>query len=269
MLNQNQNLRPIPAAAAAIAGANDATASARTSQEVTEARQETQIWTTFALSPYLRANDIKVSVREGKATLTGNVADGVNKDMATQIALGVNGIKAVDNNIEVQPNYMPTQPAERAFGEVVEDAAITSAVRSKISWSRYGEGLSANVDTTRGRVSLSGTANSSEAREFATKLAQNTKGVRSVDNQLMLGFAKPEAAKTEGTDFADGWITMKVKATFMHSTHVDSSDISVSTNDGIVKLTGKLKNDSGRASAIELASHVRGVKSVDSSSLTM
>jgi hypothetical protein len=28
------------------------------SQEVTEARQETQIWTTYALSPYLRAHDL-------------------------------------------------------------------------------------------------------------------------------------------------------------------------------------------------------------------
>jgi hypothetical protein len=52
-----------------------------------------QIWTTFALNPYLSANDIKVSVREGKATLSGIVADGVNKDLARQIALGVNGIK--------------------------------------------------------------------------------------------------------------------------------------------------------------------------------
>jgi len=31
-------------------------------QDVTNARQETQIWTTYALSPYLRANDLKVSV---------------------------------------------------------------------------------------------------------------------------------------------------------------------------------------------------------------
>jgi|WetSurMetagenome_2_1015567.scaffolds.fasta_scaffold2073406_1 hyperosmotically inducible periplasmic protein len=33
------------------------------SQEVTDARQETQITTTYALSPYLRANDLHVSIR--------------------------------------------------------------------------------------------------------------------------------------------------------------------------------------------------------------
>ena len=47
-----------------------------------DARQESQIWTTFALSPYLSANDIKVTVRQGKATLSGNVGDGVSKDLA-------------------------------------------------------------------------------------------------------------------------------------------------------------------------------------------
>ncbi|MGD9841630.1 MAG: BON domain-containing protein, partial [Steroidobacteraceae bacterium] len=61
------------------------------SQDITEARQETQIWTTYALSPYLRANDLKVSVHAGKATLTGTVEESVSKDLAKQIALSVSG----------------------------------------------------------------------------------------------------------------------------------------------------------------------------------
>ena len=68
---------------------------------------------------------------------------------------------------------------------------------------------------------------------------------------------------------ADGWITTKVKSTFMYSTNVNGSDIAVSTNAGIVKLTGKMDSGAERALAIELARNVRGVKSVDSSSLTM
>ena len=241
------------------------------SQETIEARQESQIWTTFALNPYLSANDIKVSVREGKATLTGNVADDVNKDLARQIALGVKGIKAVDNNIEVPTNYMaPAQSAERGFGEVVDDATITATVKSKMLWSRYVEGIKANVDTTRGKVTLTGTADSTEAKDFAAKIATNTQGVHSVDNQLVVGFEKSGGiARTMGADIADGWITTKVKSTFMYSRNVDGSDFAVSTNGGIVKLTGKTDSAAERAAAIELAGNVRGVKSVDSSSLTM
>jgi len=243
----------------------------KVSQETIDARQESQIWTSFALNPYLSANDIKVSVREGKATLTGNVADDVNKDLAKQIALGVIGIKAVDNNIEVPANYVPpAQSAERGFGEVVKDATITATVRSKMLWSRYIDGIKANVDTTRGKVTLSGSADSSEAKDFAARVATNTQGVNAVDNQLVVGFEKSGVvARTMGADIADGWITTKVKSTFMASSNVDGSDLAVSTNGGIVKLTGKTDSAMERAAAIELAGNVRGVKSVDSSSLTM
>jgi osmotically-inducible protein OsmY len=273
MFKQNQTLRPIPAAAtaAAIAGANDASMNANISQEVIDARQETQIWTTFALSPYLRCNDIMVSVREGRVILSGTVSDAVSKDLAKQIALGIKGIEAVDNRIDVHTNYQPpVKSAERDFSEMVDDAAVTSKVRSKILWSSYADRLTVNVDTRRGCVILSGTAENAEAKEFVGKLATNTHGVNSVDNQLEIQAMKP-ATTTHGdnTDFADTLITTKVKWTFLHSSNVDSADISVSTHDGVVKLTGQTNGGARRALAIELATNVRGVKSVDATSLVM
>jgi len=268
MFNQSQNLRPIPAGAASVAATNGSASSSNIAQEVTDARQETQIWTTFALSPYLRSNDIMVSVREGRVILSGTVADGVSKDLAKQIALGIKGIEAVDNRIEVHANYVPpAQSAERDFSEMVEDAAITSKVRSKLLWSSYAERLNATVETKRGGVTLSGTADSAEAKEFAGNLAMNTHGVNAVDNQLEIQPANGVAA-VDGTDFSDTLVTTKVKWTFLHSSNVDSSDISVQTNGGVVKLTGKVASGAKRALAIELASNVRGVKGVDSSSLT-
>jgi hyperosmotically inducible periplasmic protein len=269
MFKFNRNLILASAIAAAIAGTS-AFANSKPSQEVVEARQETQIWTTYALSPYLRANDLKVNVHEGKATLTGNVAEDVSKDLAKQIALGVDGIKTVDNKIEVVPNYTAqTKSGDRAFGEVVDDATITSAVKSKLMWSRYADGLTADVDTARGKVKLTGTASSAEAREAAGKLAMNTHGVRAVSNQLVVEASKPGVAKNATNDVADGWITTKVKSTFMYSNNVNGSDIAVSTNSGVVKLTGKMDSGAERALAIELARNVRGVKSVDSSALTI
>ena len=266
MLNKQQNLAGA-AVAATVSGA--AFANSQSSQEVIDARQEAQIWTTYALSPYLRANDLQVSVHEGKATLTGNVPESVNKDLARQIALGVKGIRSVDNKIEVVANYTPAQSADRSYGEVVDDASITSAVQSKLQWSRHADGLAADVVTTRGKVKLTGSANSADAREAAGKLAMNTHGVHAVDNLLLVNAGKMSAGKAEGADIADGWITTKVKSTFMYSNNVKGSDIGVSTKAGIVKLSGKTDGGAERALAIELAGNVRGVKSVDSSSLTM
>ena len=122
MYTQSRNRLLATAVALAIATSSVAAAAATTpSQDVTNARQESQIWTTYALSPFLRANDLKVSVHEGKATLTGNVEESVNKDLAEQIALGVDGIKDVDNQIKIQPDYTP--PARSAAGLPRDDPA--------------------------------------------------------------------------------------------------------------------------------------------------
>jgi osmotically-inducible protein OsmY len=247
------------------------------SQEVTEARQETQIWTTYALSPYLRANDLKVSVHNGKATLKGTVEESVSKDLAKQIALGVSGVKEVDNQIVIQPDYVPAKASTtRSFGEVIDDAAITTEVKSKLVWSKHVSGLTTDVDTKAGKVTLIGSAESPAAKDLATHLALNTHGVVSVDNQLLVKNAKPTITATAkstaheaGTEVSDSWITTKVKSTYMYSSNVDGSDISVNTKDGIVTLSGKVDNGAERALAIEFAQNVRGVKSVESKALTL
>ncbi|TJY61013.1 BON domain-containing protein [Sinimarinibacterium sp. CAU 1509] len=243
-------------------------------QNMTEARQETQIWTTYALSPNLRANDLKVSVHGGKATLSGTVEEGVNKDLAKQIALGVKGVTEVDNQIVVQPEYVAAVSTERSYGQVVDDATITSTVKSKLLWSKYTDGLSTDVDTNRGNVKLIGTADSEAAKSLAGQLAGNTRGVASVDNQLVVKTPKPglvdktkAVTQEAGNDIADGWISTKVKSMLLYSSNVEGSDITVDTQNGVVTLSGKVDSGAERALAIELASNVRGVKSVQSKAL--
>jgi osmotically-inducible protein OsmY len=259
-------------ATAAISGS--ATADT-TAENLIEARQETQIWTTYALSPFLRANDLKVSVHEGKATLTGKVEEGVNKDLAKQIALGVEGIKDVDNQIVVEAGSVgPMRASGRSFGEMVDDATVTAFVKSKLAWSKHADALTTNVQARSGKVTLQGTADNSAAKELAGGLAMNTRGVTEVDNQLKVSSTKPSTTVGEkythqnGHDAADGWITTKVKSTYMYSTNVDGSDISVSTKSGIVTLSGKVESGTERALAVKLAENVRGVKSVESKGLT-
>lgn len=184
---------------------------ASTAQDVIEARQESQIWTTFALSPHLRANDLNVTVHNGKATLTGKVEEEINKDLAKQIALGVNGVKEVDNQIVVEANYVhPERSVDRTYGEVIDDATISSAVKSKLMWSKHADGLATNVETKFGKVTLQGTAKTAEAKELAGRLAANTRGVLSVDNQLVVDTSKTTAtdkvkssAKEVGNDISD------------------------------------------------------------------
>lgn len=248
-----------------------------TPKTLTEARQETQIWTTYALSPYLRANDLQVSVHDGKATLSGVVEEDVNKDLARQIALGVDGVKTVDNQIVVKADYTaPAPDAKRGYGEVVDDATISTAVKSRLAWSKHADELDATVHTQRGAVTLAGTATTREASDQALRLAKGTRGVLSVENNLVIRKAASATAHANdsvmdnvGQNISDGWITTKVKSSFMYSNNVSGSNISVSTAQGIVTLSGKVDSGAERALAIELTKNIRGVKSVLAGALTL
>jgi hyperosmotically inducible protein len=257
------------------------------SQEVRDARQETQISTTYKLSPYLRQSDIQVSVSDGTARLTGVVPEEINRELAEEIALGVEGIRNINNEIQVQVDFEKEQRAEgaeRSFAEVIEDAGITTAVKSKLLWSRHTDGIATTVETRRGHVTLEGTANTLAAKDLAGMLAQNTMGVVAVENNLQIQADTDLQADTNQSDnrtaelrsaaadageaISDAWITTKVKSTLLYSTNVSGTAIDVHTNDGAVTLSGRVNNESEQKLATELARNVRGVKEVNAQDLT-
>ncbi|MBS0445804.1 MAG: BON domain-containing protein [Proteobacteria bacterium] len=70
------------------------------------------------------------------------------------------------------------------MGDKVADAVITSSINAELAKDSSLSATKIDVDTTDGRVVLHGTAPSEDARDRATTLASNVKGVVSVDNQL-------------------------------------------------------------------------------------
>ena len=249
------------------------------SDQVGDARREAQIWTTYATNPHLHAFDLKVEVRGSKATLNGKVQSATAKDLAEQIALGVDGIKQVDNRLVVDASYEPPQRAanDRSFGDMVQDATITASVKSKLLWNSHTDGLDIHVDTRHGQVMLTGTVATSAEKDLAGEIAKNTKDVVGVSNQLAVNGkpgstakAKSEmktAANESKEAISDGWITTKVKSSLMLTRDVDGLDISVTTDNGVVKLGGNVDSKAQKQRAIDVAQNVRGVKKVDSSGI--
>jgi osmotically-inducible protein OsmY len=78
------------------------------------------------------------------------------------------------------------EAANEAKG-AVSDATITASVNAKLAGDSELSALRINVDTVEGRVALRGSAPSAAARERATQLAASVDGVRSVENQLVIG----------------------------------------------------------------------------------
>ncbi|WP_411360193.1 BON domain-containing protein [Pseudidiomarina sp. YC-516-91] len=275
------NAKILVAVAVAVAlGMSSVNAATKTEiqEAVQNARHETQIATTYALSRYLRGHDLSVTVVDGRALLSGYVAESVERDLAAAIASGVEGVTSVDNRIVVDSNYaMDKAPSSPRYADVVSDAEINAAIKSKLIWSKHADGMDLTVATTSGEVVLTGNVASQKMKQLTEKLARDTQGVRSVENQLVVSetaingekygspASKPKAE--EGTVMADSWITTKVKSSLLYSRNVSGFDIGVNTEKGIVTLDGRVSSGAEKALAIELAEHVRGVKKVNANKL--
>lgn len=72
------------------------------------------------------------------------------------------------------------------LGDKVADATITASVNAELAKDPSLSALRIDVDTAAGRVMLKGTAPDASARDRATQLAMNVKGVVAVDNQLQI-----------------------------------------------------------------------------------
>lgn len=243
------------------------------SVELREARQEGSLWTAYALNRHLSPFSIDVDVENGVAILTGTVESEVDRELAEQVALGIEGIQKVDNKLVIDGKYEPKARTEPSMSQRFDDATLTATVKSKLLWNSSTEGLDINVDSKNGVVTLTGEAQSAAAKDLAGRLADNTDGVRKVVNNLKVSGTPSTAAKVQttaddaGDAISDAWITSKVKSTYLYSRHLDGLDISVETKAGQVQLGGAVATSAEKDLAVEMAKTIRGVRSVNASAL--
>ena len=74
--------------------------------------------------------------------------------------------------------------AKKDTSEALTDAGITTRVNAQLAADPALSAIKIDVDTSNGRVRLSGTAPDDQARDRATTMASAVTGVVSVDNQL-------------------------------------------------------------------------------------
>ena len=77
-------------------------------------------------------------------------------------------------------------PAGRTAGQVVDDATITTKVKTKLLKDSIMSGFAISVQTFEGEVTLTGAVTSEEVRQRATMLAKSVFGVRKVDNLIKI-----------------------------------------------------------------------------------
>src|SRR5580765_2583520 len=121
-----------------------------------------------------KVTGVTVAVKDGVATLTGEVADITVKSKAETSAKSVEGIKNVTNNLTTKPLPVATPSAP--------DPALTG----KINESLKKAGCStATVTVTNGKVTVSGEVPAAKYAECVQAVMQS--GITGIDNQLTKG----------------------------------------------------------------------------------
>ena len=121
-----------------------------------------------------------VDVKDGIVTLLGTADNQAQKDLTTEYAKDIDGVKDVKNEMTVAKSA--NEP--RTMGDKIDDASITALVKMTLLYHRSTSALKTSVTTKNGVVTLTGKASNAAEKDLAAKLAGDVKGVTSVDNRM-------------------------------------------------------------------------------------
>jgi len=139
-----------------------------------------KIRSTLLVRANVSAATTKVDVMDGVVTLTGTAVNAAQKDLTEVYAKDIDNVKSVKNDIVIKT----PADGDTTASEVVDDASITTQVKYALLTHRGTSALKTKVVTTNGSVTITGEAGSDAEKSLVSKLAQDTRGVRSVSNEM-------------------------------------------------------------------------------------
>lgn len=129
----------------------------------------------------------EVSTNDGIVTLQGDATSQAQKDLTTEYARDVEGVKDVKNEMTVSNTGENTT---RTIVEKIDDASITAQVNMALLFHRSTSFLHTTVTTKHGVVTVGGKAKNTAEIDLVSKLVNDIKGVKSVSNQMTVEESK-------------------------------------------------------------------------------
>jgi osmotically-inducible protein OsmY len=191
--------------------------------------------------PSVHAGEVTVKVKNGIATLDGEVCSYAEKWSAERAALRVAGVKGITDKLTVSL----TEAGARS------DEDITSAVESALEWSSTvpEDAISARVD--EGWVTLTGTVDWQFQRLAALDCVRFQHGVTGVSDEIVI---KPA--------LSSALVKADIEAALKRRAAADAQQISVAVSGSDVTLTGTVHSWSERELATSSAWATPGVRNV-------
>lgn len=137
-----------------------------------------------------------IIAKNGTITLRGEAINTAQKDLTTEYAKDVEGVKDVKNEMTVasaaeKSNTTFGQKVDTA-GELIDDASITALVKTTLLSHHSTSALHTTVDTKDGVVKLGGKAKNAAEKDLASKIVADVHGVKSVFNNMSVEESKPK-----------------------------------------------------------------------------
>lgn len=155
-----------------------------------------------------------------------------------------------------------TEPAAPAasitIGTEVDDAVLTTKVKSALMADEYVKSFDIKVETFKADVMLSGFVDTQAQMDRGVEVAKAVMGVRNVNNKLSL----KDGTQSVGNKIDDTVITTSVKAAMLADPIMKSREVSVVTMKGEVQLSGYVDSETQISHATDVAKTVDGVVSV-------
>lgn len=139
----------------------------------------------------VKDQQIEVSAADGVVQLSGFVDSGTQTARAAEVAGAVDGVRSVDNRLELKAGATAAAPAAGEPAQAkVDDAAITTQIKEALLADPYMNNFDVAVVTRNGEVQLSGFVANRDQADDVVALAHKTEGVKSVTSTLSVGSAE-------------------------------------------------------------------------------
>jgi osmotically-inducible protein OsmY len=194
---------------------------------------------------------VSVKVNDGIVTLTGVVQDKDERDLAADTVENLPGVVSVNNEITLKPTYPEYSDSWMAF-----------KIRSRLLVKANVSASNTTVAVQDGVVTLTGTANNLAQKELTTAYAKDIDHVKSVKNDMIVK-AQPATGETIGEKIDDASITTQVKYALLSHKSTSALKTKITTNEGVIVITGEAASDAEKSLVTKLAQDVRGAKSVN------
>jgi hyperosmotically inducible periplasmic protein len=153
----------------------------KTTAEHSDAWVALKVKSTLLFHRNVRATKTDVKVRDGVVTLNGEASSMAQKDLTTEYAKDIEGVKEVVNETTVIPATPDPAPVE-----LIDDASIIAQVKLTLASHRSTSAIRPTVAAQDGVVTVGGTAKNAAEKSLVTKLIGDINGVKDVVNNMVV-----------------------------------------------------------------------------------